>query len=757
MRTKKIFSVILTIAVAILICASSSAFAGESKSIPEISAEYRICWFCPLFEKIYTSAGEYAMTGYNAVAEGCRALIAIGLGLWFAFESLKALSQVSAFQPGAFWKKVTGRMFAGVLAIAILSSNAIDVYGYLISPIILAAVGFGSALLPSIGGGQICVPASSTPTYDPNNALPIEAREALGCMMQNMNDAVADAMGWGVALIINSSGQGFLGVLPDIGMLISGIIIAFMFFLLLMVMPIYMVDSVIRLGIVGALLPVFVVAWVFPLTKHFSKAGFTMLINSMVQLITMCLFVGLISAMVGGILYGLDAVNAQDAANDNDVVALYEALSTESMLIFQLGAVALMGFFLISKAPVIGSHFSEMSGAPGLNIAPAVSGAIAQATNAMSGGRLAKMTPAYAALAIGQKLTTGGGLGGVKQSAERLGQKRKQFLTKSGREQLLEERRNRKIEEKNGKRKQSLDQARLNKRTGGIVGLARDNIRGVSRQVKENFLLKGNEKVASNLTKEFDYGITGHAIQNSHDKTIGWILEDQDGFLNGRVDVDANGNKIKETFVDSQKHVFNVREYHENGGGVSLSTDINEDGRMTSNSFDINGNNIEQAVYDGQGALSSRASFGENGALMHFEQFENEKLVLDQEWDAQGEALSQDAENYNYDSQNDDHSESEADSFFSDIKGEINERFDQLLEENDSGAGGFNSSEKFARRERIERQRVRELERIEQEQEQKQERIREKREHKKEVLDREEKLKHEKEEEARRREEEGDE
>lgn len=717
----------MTIIVVTLICASSEAFAS-TKSIPEITAEYRFCWFCSLFENIYTSAGEYAMTGYNAVAEGCRALIAIGLGLWFAFESLKTLSQVSAFQPGAFWKKVTGRMFAGVFAIALLSSNAIDVYGYLISPIILAAVGFGSALLPlDASGGRICIPASSTPTYEVGNALPIEAREALGCMMQNMNDAVADAMGWGVALIINSSGQGFLGVLPDIGMLISGAIIAFMFFLILIVMPIYMVDSVIRLGIVGALLPVFIVAWVFPLTKHFSKAGFTMLINSMVQLITMCLFVGLISAMVGGILYGLDAANAIAAANDNDIVKLYEELSTETMLIFQLGAVAFMGFFLISKAPVIGSHFSEMSGAPGLNIAPAVSGAIAKATNAMSGGRLAKMTPAYAALAIGKKLTTGGGLGGVKQSAERLGQRRKQFLTKSGREQLLEERRLRKEKEKNEKRKHKIEQARLNRRTGGIVGLARDNIRGTSKQIKENFLLKGNEKVIKSLTKEFNYGITGNAIQNTNKQTIGWILEDQDGYLNGRVDVDANGNKVKETFVDSQKRVFNNREYHENGGGISLSTDINEDGSKTSNSFDIDGNNLEQAVYDKNGALLSRASFGANGALIHFERFENEKLVLDQEWDAYGEELSQDAENFNYDTQSDSYSESEADSFFSDIREEINERFNQLMEENEAGINSFNSSEKFDRRERLERQRVRELERIEEEQQQKRERIKLKR------------------------------
>ncbi|MCK5296412.1 MAG: hypothetical protein KAJ75_05950 [Alphaproteobacteria bacterium] len=371
MAVKRIFLSVVAFFVTTL-----PAFA--SKSVPEVIADYAPCWFCPIFDVVFRAVGTYSYRAYISVNEDALMLLTVGLLLWFSRKSMDVIGSVAEFDAADFWKQITARMFAGVIAAALLMASASEVYGYVMSPMIQGAVGFASAIIGgSCDGGGL----SFTPMA--NSVFSEGTLNALSCIIDEMNKSVAKgvAVGW-VTFIEGIKFELIPPKLPDINSIIGGLAIMIVFFAIIIMMPFYMVDACFRLGVVGALVPMFIVAWVFPSTKWFAKKGWAMLVNSMIVLICMCLVLGLISTMITDVLNSNpDLLNA---LNDPDPGHLADMMSLELLVLPKLIVAGIIGIFLIGKVPGIADNYSEM-GSSGMNSMARVGGGMVTAIQAVAG------------------------------------------------------------------------------------------------------------------------------------------------------------------------------------------------------------------------------------------------------------------------------------------------------------------------------------------------------------------------------------
>lgn len=210
---------------ALAISKPAPAFALGS-SFQELLGSWLPCWFCDIFDGVYVSCGHYAFTVYEATKNDVLGLLVVVLLFWLLVQMMKGIGSTAPIDPIEFWSKAGQRLFAGVIAAAFLKAGAIEIYGYLLSPVIEGATEFGAALL----GGSCDAITSSLPPIPIDNAFSNESRNALYCMLHTMNEAIAEGMGLGIILIIESLSVGLLDPIPNIGMLFSGIVLVLTYF-----------------------------------------------------------------------------------------------------------------------------------------------------------------------------------------------------------------------------------------------------------------------------------------------------------------------------------------------------------------------------------------------------------------------------------------------------------------------------------------------------------------------------------------------
>ena len=304
------------------------------------------CWTCQLFSLVYDGVNSWASTTYTMLCSSTKGLLAIGFGLWLAINILKHISSFSPQNVGEFWTKVSKTIFIFVFASVVLSSqeNTMWAVNYTVYPIIVGCVEFAAALT-----GGTCTTPSLLPG-DINAAIPPGVGETIGCLIGSMSSALINAkMACIKMMCIADSSQlfGFIGgVIAWLALTVADIIF-----------PLYLIDAVIRLGIVVALMPLFIASWVFESTRFFAKAGFKMCLNSGMNLVVMTVMLGLMSSAMIHVLGQFGNAAELDSATPPSY--LVEALNG-GLLVLQTIGIAILCLFSCTKAPLIANHFAPL-------------------------------------------------------------------------------------------------------------------------------------------------------------------------------------------------------------------------------------------------------------------------------------------------------------------------------------------------------------------------------------------------------------
>lgn len=348
--------------------------------IPLKLEQSKKCILCPLFVILFNTAQTMSSASYDALAGGFKNLLLIGFGLYVAYVTLK---QVSSFTKQDGPKYVTDLLtmaFKVLLAYLILT-NVKQLYEFVLEPMLSAAMDFGGAFLfrsaSSKADNSFMACTSAAQLGDGATVVAGYYSSALfakiDCFVRSIQQelAVATSIGSSLMCVSHSEAAHWFGI-PDMTMLASGLIIWVFSWLVCLAFGFYLIDSVVRLGVIGGLMPFLIAAWPFKLTSGYTKKGWDMFMNAFFTFV----FLGLVVSV--NIELGLQAITGgeggydkiMELVNANEIKPLVEIMSIGMMGLLFLILCCIFGFKLCGEAVSLASQMGGGSGGTiGSNIA----------------------------------------------------------------------------------------------------------------------------------------------------------------------------------------------------------------------------------------------------------------------------------------------------------------------------------------------------------------------------------------------------
>lgn len=310
------------------------------------------CWICKLFDKIFDAINLLATSVYNKTHMSFISLLAVCLGLYIVLRIGKAFLSLQPQDPMDFWNQMGKVLFKTIVASALLVQPA-GVLGYwLVSPFIELSVSFNQVILESLVEGAAYTElsenerknaekwvqeqlekinqsdgaaADSTEYLDYLSAwrgisnlsyssltqctavqmteaeaakdgklFNSQIRNALECMVKGLYKEAAFALSVSSYMICHGFRYGTIPLIDTHwGMLFAGIAMWATCFIIIIMFAFKIIDATVRLGILCALLPMFVVAWVFPPTVSYTKKAVQILIQVMLMYIVTAIIMAL--------------------------------------------------------------------------------------------------------------------------------------------------------------------------------------------------------------------------------------------------------------------------------------------------------------------------------------------------------------------------------------------------------------------------------------------------------------------------------
>ena len=259
----------------------------------------RKCFFCPLFTVVYKVAGEMTAISFEALAAGFALVMAMGLAIWIAVQTLSHVSSLTKQDAPKFLMGLIKQSYKVMIAFVLLQlSSQIFIYG--VVPVLSTGLEFGDALLDErytaikvspglsdmdkmeeVNPGILKRMSTLTNTDYYNSELYLKLDNFVVSLQRN----ISFMQGVGGSLVcIGTNALMFKG--DDVRfrdgfvITIQGVLLAGFGFLLSIAFAFYLVDAVVQMGIAGALMPFLIACWPFKLTSKYANTGWSMLLNS---------------------------------------------------------------------------------------------------------------------------------------------------------------------------------------------------------------------------------------------------------------------------------------------------------------------------------------------------------------------------------------------------------------------------------------------------------------------------------------------
>lgn len=283
------------------------------------------CWACKIYARIYGAASGYAHAIFNKVANGARALLAAALLVWLGAHMLKQVTSLTPVDPSQFWGPIMARFGWGLAAAAILGmvvapdgstrdANDREVNTNYAQLITLTVTPLVSIPVTYVARG--CAPSTVSP-IDPNNSsgklLPSEPGAVIGCVIGSMEAIVKKGIALGYKLVITA--RWFIPKF-EIGQMVGGALLILFYGFILVVFPIKLLDAAFAFGIVMTLMPLYVVAAVFPSSRKYLTKARDAFLHSAFTFMFSIITIHVAASLVQGQLAVVPAAGGVDEASE---------------------------------------------------------------------------------------------------------------------------------------------------------------------------------------------------------------------------------------------------------------------------------------------------------------------------------------------------------------------------------------------------------------------------------------------------------
>lgn len=354
--------------------------------LTSVDGEYQdksSCWGCLIFEALFNAIDDMVTSLYPIVVNGCRSLLAIIFALWIAFKVGSMFFSFKQPDIAEFWSEFARTGLAVIFCAAILASKdtLFDLLGYTLIPVFEGAIQIGVAIInESFGDLQVEAAYNSCTVYDVTadsaKALGDGMREALTCLIFEMHRRLTYGYFFAYKLMgIGEFAEFFLGLF-----------LLFIFFLISLAFPFYLVDGIFRIGIVFVILPILVVFWPFKPLRQFASAAWRLSFGSFVQITMMTVFITLIVEVV------IDFTNVSVNRIDTSETFISENVAAPEKIFFML-FVAVYAIKFMGKVSAIAAQLANSKPNPAFfsqAVAKLTKMALIMAQMASRGAKLAK-------------------------------------------------------------------------------------------------------------------------------------------------------------------------------------------------------------------------------------------------------------------------------------------------------------------------------------------------------------------------------
>jgi len=397
---------------------SSEAFASANCiSFPEKQGRINAnCWVCDFTAILLRAINTVVTDSYNVLTgpSGALPILAVGLALWILWKIGNFFINYKYANPAELLNEISLCMLRALVIATILSVGTVSlVFDTFIFPVvsafmdlILALVGFDFASQELSGSVNYCREAIN-PTADENGqAFSAQMMDSLTCMVQAGYYEITKGLAFGLCMNCESGNHGssiFGHDIPDLSMWVMGIFIFVLFFIIALVYSFQVVDFFMYMAFSFILLPMILVAWVFPITRQYTKKAWDLFLHSLFGLLALALALPIIVNMCG---YALGKSDLDCYLNKNEMVEAYRYIYEASGNWMEFFAVAFISILLCSSCTAIAQHFVTVSGGLQNNTGAALGGAFASTAikTAQMGVRAAKIIPNVGRAMAGSRL-----------------------------------------------------------------------------------------------------------------------------------------------------------------------------------------------------------------------------------------------------------------------------------------------------------------------------------------------------------------
>ena len=352
----------------------------------------RKCFFCPLFSVVFAAAEKMPSISFNKLAAAFATLIALGLAIWIAIQTLTHVSSLTKQDAPKFLAGLIKQSYKFLIAFLLLQYGN-QIFTHAVNPVLSAGINFGTVFLEnnhaseqvqtkinqeiikrnsSVKGYGYYLPKGSENTRIEDMNSNINQQNLyieLDRYVSDIQREIAFMQAVGSSLVctgnrtllhkteVETFADGFK-------MILQGMVFAIFGFLLSLAFAFYMIDAVVQLGIVGALMPFLIASWPFKVTSQYAGTGFKMLLNSAFIFVFIGLTVEVNMQLINAALTNnVGSKQEIKASNTDDVsmgalqeiaIAINEQDSTK---LTELTDISTMGFLILIFCCIFGFKF----------------------------------------------------------------------------------------------------------------------------------------------------------------------------------------------------------------------------------------------------------------------------------------------------------------------------------------------------------------------------------------------------------------
>ena len=331
--------------------------ANKDCSVENYRNSFTSCIFCDVFRVLFNTASSIAKKSFNALANGVMILVCVGFAIWLCLTIMPFIAAMEQKNPSILIKTILNQAFLILIVVTLLRMDSVKFFQLAMEP--LFNTGFKMAQMVNSGvDGQTCQNKYDILTEAQGAGLPESMGVSILCTIETIQGKILDVM----ALGSSSMCVGFylkswfnLPIFPHLGYVLTGILLWLAAFLLMVIYPFLLIDSVLQLCIATALLPAAIGCYAFKFTNKYSKKVWDTFLNCMFNFLFLAI---IIFILTNGLSQILPVGEIWQAGTGSSYEIILEEIPWWSPRFLKVIFYMLLGWAVLGEAKSFAGQFS---------------------------------------------------------------------------------------------------------------------------------------------------------------------------------------------------------------------------------------------------------------------------------------------------------------------------------------------------------------------------------------------------------------